>query len=77
MDHRFARPRSSLAFTRGKASPISLSVWRTRAAINGDNGSTPCLARYDAAAPEELLQQVQAEEDYERHGRLKVFLGYA
>ena len=27
--------------------------------------------------PEELLQQVQAEEDYERRGRLKVFLGYA
>ncbi len=28
-------------------------------------------------SPEELLQQVQAEEDYERRGRLKVFLGYA
>lgn len=27
--------------------------------------------------PEELLQQVQAEELYERRGRLKVFLGYA
>jgi len=27
--------------------------------------------------PEELLQQVQAEEDYDRRGRLKVFLGYA
>ena len=27
--------------------------------------------------PEELLQQVQAEEDYERRGQLKVFLGYA
>jgi two-component system sensor histidine kinase KdpD len=27
--------------------------------------------------PDELLQQVQAEEDYERRGRLKVFLGYA
>src|SRR6202453_5173592 len=27
--------------------------------------------------PEELLQQLQAEEDYERRGRLKVFLGYA
>ena len=27
--------------------------------------------------PEELLQQVQAEEKYERRGRLKVFLGYA
>jgi two-component system, OmpR family, sensor histidine kinase KdpD len=27
--------------------------------------------------PEELLEQVQAEEDYERRGRLKVFLGYA
>lgn len=27
--------------------------------------------------PEELLQQVQAEEEYERRGRLKVFLGYA
>ena len=27
--------------------------------------------------PEELLQQFQAEEDYERRGRLKVFLGYA
>src|SRR3984885_2305277 len=27
--------------------------------------------------PEELLQQVQAEETYERRGRLKVFLGYA
>src|SRR5579862_1462578 len=26
--------------------------------------------------PEELLQQLQAEEDYERRGRLKVFLGY-
>jgi two-component system, OmpR family, sensor histidine kinase KdpD len=28
-------------------------------------------------SPEELLVQVQAEEDYERRGRLKVFLGYA
>src|ERR1700751_3457339 len=28
-------------------------------------------------SPEELLQQAQAEEDYERRGRLKVFLGYA
>src|ERR1700686_5176688 len=28
-------------------------------------------------SPEELLQQVQAEEDYERRGKLKVFLGYA
>ena len=27
--------------------------------------------------PEELLQQLQAEEAYERTGRLKVFLGYA
>jgi two-component system sensor histidine kinase KdpD len=27
--------------------------------------------------PEELLQQLQAEEDYERQGKLKVFLGYA
>ncbi|HTW66856.1 MAG TPA: hypothetical protein VME17_19690 [Bryobacteraceae bacterium] len=27
--------------------------------------------------PEELLEQVQAEEDYERRGRLKIFLGYA
>jgi two-component system, OmpR family, sensor histidine kinase KdpD len=27
--------------------------------------------------PEELLRQVQAEEEYERRGRLKVFLGYA
>src|SRR5580693_4775897 len=27
--------------------------------------------------PEELLQQVQAEEAYERRGKLKVFLGYA
>ena len=27
--------------------------------------------------PEELLQQVQAEEEYEKRGRLKVFLGYA
>src|SRR2546429_27403 len=27
--------------------------------------------------PEELLQQVQAEEAFERTGRLKVFLGYA
>src|ERR1700753_1077240 len=27
--------------------------------------------------PEELLLQAQAEEDYERRGRLKVFLGYA
>src|SRR5271166_417155 len=27
--------------------------------------------------PEELLQQAQAEEDYERRGKLKVFLGYA
>ena len=27
--------------------------------------------------PEELLQQVQAEEAYQRNGRLKVFLGYA
>ncbi len=27
--------------------------------------------------PEELLQQVQAEETYERRGKLKVFLGYA
>ena len=27
--------------------------------------------------PEELLQQVQAEEAYEKRGRLKVFLGYA
>src|SRR6202021_107733 len=28
-------------------------------------------------SPEELLQQLQAEEDYGRLGRLKVFLGYA
>ncbi len=28
-------------------------------------------------SPEEILQQVQAEEDYEKRGRLKVFLGYA
>src|ERR1700722_572941 len=28
-------------------------------------------------SPEELLQQVEAEEEYERRGRLKVFLGYA
>jgi two-component system, OmpR family, sensor histidine kinase KdpD len=28
-------------------------------------------------SPEELLQQVQAEEEFERRGRLKVFLGYA
>src|SRR5579872_1187513 len=28
-------------------------------------------------SPEELLEQVQAEEAYERRGRLKVFLGYA
>src|ERR1700719_1760459 len=28
-------------------------------------------------SPEELLQQAQAEEDYDRRGRLKVFLGYA
>src|ERR1700685_1468063 len=28
-------------------------------------------------SPEELLQQIQAEDDYERRGRLKVFLGYA
>src|ERR1700724_2515981 len=27
--------------------------------------------------PEELLQQIQAEDDYERRGKLKVFLGYA
>src|ERR1700690_4012658 len=27
--------------------------------------------------PEELLQQDQAEETYERRGKLKVFLGYA
>src|ERR1700719_4792313 len=27
--------------------------------------------------PEELLQQLQAEEAYEQTGRLKVFLGYA
>src|SRR5882672_6178503 len=27
--------------------------------------------------PEELLLQAQAEEDYERRGKLKVFLGYA
>lgn len=27
--------------------------------------------------PEELLQQAQAEENYERRGKLKVFLGYA
>src|SRR6202034_1738836 len=28
-------------------------------------------------SPEELLEQLQAEEDYDRRGRLKVFLGYA
>jgi two-component system sensor histidine kinase KdpD len=28
-------------------------------------------------SPEELLQQVQAEEEYEQRGKLKVFLGYA
>jgi two-component system, OmpR family, sensor histidine kinase KdpD len=28
-------------------------------------------------SPEQLLEQIQAEEDYERRGRLKVFLGYA
>src|SRR5271154_5511551 len=27
--------------------------------------------------PEELLQQAQAEENYERRGKLKIFLGYA
>ena len=34
----------------------------------------PALRR---RTPEELLQQVQAEEAYDRRGRLKVFLGYA
>lgn len=28
-------------------------------------------------SPEELLRRVQAEEDFERRGRLKIFLGYA
>lgn len=28
-------------------------------------------------SPEELLRRVQAEEEYERRGRLKIFLGYA
>src|SRR5271154_6111772 len=28
-------------------------------------------------SPEELLQQAQAEEEYEQRGKLKVFLGYA
>ncbi len=28
-------------------------------------------------SPDELLRQVQAEEEYERRGRLKIFLGYA
>lgn len=28
-------------------------------------------------SPDELLQRVQAEEEYERRGRLKIFLGYA
>src|SRR5579871_1525633 len=27
--------------------------------------------------PDELLQQAQAEENYERRGKLKVFVGYA
>src|SRR5580700_1782613 len=27
--------------------------------------------------PDELLQQAQAEEEYEQRGKLKVFLGYA
>jgi two-component system sensor histidine kinase KdpD len=35
----------------------------------------PTIAR--RRTPEELLQQAQAEEDYDRRGRLKVFLGYA
>lgn len=35
----------------------------------------PAIAR--RRTPEELLQQAQAEEVYERRGRLKVFLGYA
>ena len=26
--------------------------------------------------PDQLLRQVQAEEDYQRRGRLKIFLGY-
>jgi two-component system, OmpR family, sensor histidine kinase KdpD len=34
----------------------------------------PALRR---RTPEELLEQVQAEEDYERRGKLKIFLGYA
>jgi two-component system sensor histidine kinase KdpD len=34
----------------------------------------PALRR---RTPEELLQQVQAEEEYERRGKLKIFLGYA
>ena len=32
---------------------------------------------YQRPDPEALLRQVQAEENYERRGRLKVFLGYA
>src|ERR1700721_2407896 len=28
-------------------------------------------------SPEELLRRVQAEEEYEQRGRLKIFLGYA
>lgn len=28
-------------------------------------------------SPDELLRQIQAEEEYERRGRLKIFLGYA
>ncbi len=35
----------------------------------------PTIAR--RRTPEELLQQLQAEENYEQTGRLKVFLGYA
>lgn len=35
------------------------------------------LAPSRRRTPEELLEQVQAEETYEKSGRLKVFLGYA
>ena len=36
--------------------------------------SSTTLRRPD---PDQLLRQAQAEEEYERRGRLKIFLGYA
>src|SRR5215472_379132 len=51
-------------------------VTMTGASFNNSNEAMPASVQR-RRTPEELLKQAQAEEAYERRGKLKVFLGYA